>query len=109
MNPQLRALLHPGRGWSALKVIAQHRPAARHEVIFVRIVQGPPAVALVHEPVTGGLVLPEPGPPALPVLLVPFGSLAVNLGGTGRLSDVVQGDSAAAPADAATLGEPVLG
>ena len=57
----------------------------------------------------GGLVLSEPGPPALPVLPVPLGPLAVDLGRVDRLGDIIQDGTATAPSAAAALGEPVLG
>ena len=96
-------------GGPAHDIIAQHRPAARHEVVLGRVVQRPPAIALVHRPGTGALVLPEPGPPALPVPLVPLFALALKVGRAGRLGDVGQGDGTAAPSARAVLGEPVLG
>jgi len=65
----------PIAGGPAHEVIAQHRPPARHEIVFVRVVQAQPAVALVHRLVTGILVLPEPGPPAVAVLPVPLRAL----------------------------------
>ena len=90
-------------------VVAEHRPPAGHEVVLVRVIQGPPAVPFVHRPVAGGLVLPEPGPPALPVLPVPPGPLAVDRGRAGRLGDIIQDGITAAPSAAAVFGEPVLG
>jgi hypothetical protein len=89
--------------------VGEHRPAAGHEVVLVRVVQGPPAIALVRRPVPGRLVLPEPGPPPLPVLFVPGLSFPLQVGGSGGLGDGVQASITAAPAAAAALGEPVLG
>src|SRR5207244_3379331 len=47
--------------------------------------------------------------PALPVLPVPLGPLAVDPGRAGGFGDVVKAGITAAPAAAAALGEPVLG
>jgi hypothetical protein len=53
-------------------------------------------------------VLPEPGPPGLPVLPVPLGPFAVDLSGAGRLGDVIQAGGTAPPAVRAAFGEPLL-
>ena len=93
----------PGRcrpGWPADAVVGEHRPPAGHEVVLVRVIQGPPAVPLVHGPVPGGLVLREPGPPALPVLPVSLLPLPLQVGRAGRRGHVVQGGTTAAPAAA---------
>jgi transcriptional regulator with XRE-family HTH domain len=109
-NPRgsLRALPRLGRGRPAHDVISDHRPPARREVVFVRVVQRPPAIALVHWPGPGSLVLPEPGPPAFPVPLVPRFALALQVGRSGRLGDVGQDRRPAPPAAAAALGQPML-
>jgi len=105
----LRTLPRLGRGRTAHKVLTQHWPAARRKVVLVRVVQRPPAIALVHWPGPGALVLPEPGPPALPVLPVPLLPFPLQVGRAARLSDVHQGDGPAAPSARAAFGEPVLG
>src|SRR5690242_14866887 len=87
---------------SAHKVIREHGPAARL-VVFVLVVQRPPAVPGRHRHLAGSLVGPEPGSPALAVLLVPGLPLAVQVGRAGWLGYVVQVGSTAAPAVAAAL------
>src|ERR1700744_3680908 len=86
----------------------QHRPAAGHEVVLIRIVEGVPPVTLVHGYMPGTLVSAETNPPALPVLLIPLGPLPVNLSRTSRLGDVVQAGITAAPAAGPTAGQAIL-
>src|ERR1700689_4422708 len=93
----LRAVLRPGRGRAADGIVAERGPAA-HPVVLVGVVGGPPPVPRRCRPLAGALVLPEPGPPAGPVLLVPFLPLAVQGGRAGRLGDLGQGGGAAAHA-----------
>lgn len=92
----------------AYDVASEHRPPARHEVVLVRIIQGQPAVSLIHGPGAGGLVPTERGPPALAILLVPRLPLPLQHSRAGRLSHVGQGDGTATPSARATLGETVL-
>jgi hypothetical protein len=96
-------------GGPRINVGGEHRPPAGREVVLVRVIQAQPAVALASRPVPGGLVLSEPGPPALPVLPVPLGPLTVDPGRAGGFGDVVKAGITATPAAAAALGEPVLG
>jgi hypothetical protein len=73
----------PGRRRRAThEVVREHWPPARL-VVFVLVVQRPLAVPGRHRHLTGSLVGPEPSSPALPVLLVPGLSLAVQIGRAG--------------------------
>jgi len=96
-------------GWPPDDFVGEHRPPAGHEVVLIRVIQAQPAVALVHRPVPGRLVHRQPGPPALPVLLVPLGPLAVQVSRPGRRGYRVKVRITTAPATAAADGEPVLG
>src|SRR5580704_7229528 len=96
-----------GYRWPAHEVVGEHRPPA-HLVVFVFIVQRPPAVPRCHGQALRSLVLPEPGPPAFPVLPVPLLPLSLQRGCAGRLGDVGQGDTTAAPPGRAAVGETVL-
>jgi hypothetical protein len=75
----------------------------------VLVVQAEPAVTRCHDRITDADVLPEPGPPSLPVLVVLSLSLALQVGRAGRLGDVGQGDGTTTPSARAVLGETMLG
>jgi transcriptional regulator with XRE-family HTH domain len=110
-NPRgsLRALTARPRR-AAHELIAQHRPAAQeHRGPLILIVQAQPAVTWRRDHVTRSDIHPEPGPPPLPVLLIPLGPLAVQFGRADRLGDVIQGDTTAPPSARTTFGEAVLG
>src|SRR5689334_1043148 len=65
--------------------VIQHRPAAeQHGRPVVLVVQAEPPVPGRRDGTAGAGALPEPGPPALPVLAVPFGPLAVQVSRPGR-------------------------
>jgi integrase/recombinase XerD len=104
----LRAVPRPGGGWPAHEVVGKHRPPA-HLVVFVFVVQRPPAVPRCHGQALGSLVLPEPGPPAFPVQSVSLLPIPLQVSCAGRLGDAVQGDGTTAPPARASLGQPVLG
>src|SRR5713101_823866 len=85
----LRAVPRLGRGRRpSHEIVAEHRPAG-HLVVLVLVIQRPPAVPRRHRELPGALVGPEPGPPAFPVLAVPFLPLALQADRASRLSDVV--------------------
>ena len=90
------------------EVIGEHRPAA-HLVVFVLVIQRPPAVPGRRRHLPGSLVRPQPGPPAFAVLPVPLRALAVTVGRAGRLGDGVQVGATAAPAAPGPLGQAVPG
>ena len=80
----LRSVAYRSRRRPALSVIREHRPPARHRSRTRPGRPGTTSRRARHRPVPGSLVLPEPGPPALPVLPVPLGPLAVDVGRAGR-------------------------
>src|SRR5207302_8834512 len=87
-TPSLRGLPGAGRWRPAHEVIGEHRPAA-HLVVFVLVIQRPPAVTGRRRHLPGSLVRPPPGPPAFAVLPVLLCALAVKVGRAGRLGDGV--------------------
>ena len=97
----------PDHRWPALEILTHDRPPARHEVVLVRIVRTTSRHAR-YRTVPGGLVLPEPSPPVLPVLPVSRLALLLNANRTGRHRNGVQARGSAPPPARAALGEPVL-
>src|SRR5206468_9937290 len=92
------------------KVLTKHWPTAEQQRLpFAFVVERPPAITGGDYGVTRAGVLREPGPPRFPVLLVAFGSLAVQVSRPGRRGHRVKAGITTAPAAAAALGEPVLG
>jgi hypothetical protein len=79
----LRRIPAPGEnlGRPAHEFIAQHwPPAEQHGGPFVLVVQAKPTINRCHGSDTGTRGRPDPGLPALPVLLVPLGPPAMDGG-----------------------------
>lgn len=64
------------------RIISDHRPTAGHKAVSVRVIEGQPAITLVHRHPPGARVLPQPGPPAHPVTLAPGLALPLQAGRT---------------------------
>ena len=107
-DPALRGLPGARRWRPPDEVIGEHRPAA-HLVVFVLVIQRPPAVPGRRRHLPGSLVRPQPGPPAFAVLPVPLRALAVTAGRAGQLGNGVQVGATAAPAAPGPLGQAVPG
>lgn len=77
----LRGISGPDRWRPADDIAGEHRPPAEQRRLpFALVVHWPKAVTRCHDGVTPAGILRESGPPALPVLLVPIGPLALDLG-----------------------------
>jgi len=101
----LRAVPRLSRGWPSYEVVGEHRPPA-HLVVFVLVVQRPPAVPRCHgraPPGTAGA-----GSPAFPVLPVSLLPVPLQVSWAGRLGGIGQVNSTTVPSVPAALSEPVL-